>query len=524
MKKNKLLVFVISLLLSVVTACHDELDTVPLSTLAPENFFNDLEEAEIAVNGVYDKMANHYQQNFIYMSEHGSHLATIVLPNQKLNTYGWYTITNSAKLLKDNWQTAYEAIYRANAVINRVGQLKTDDDVLKNRIIAEAKFLRALTYFNIVRFYGDVPLHLDELIDLDNLSNVNKPRASSSVVYDAIIEDLIFAENNLFMASWVSDLNKPSYEGGNLGRATVGAAKGLLAKVYLTRASYPERDVDSYQLAYNKAKEIITDGNYSLDSNYFNLNSLEGKTSHEWLFQIQYSVLGEQTSNWGGLQNPINQGSNGKTANDFGYGRMSPTLKFANSFEDGDLRFGSIAKGKINADGSIRYYSDSKKWYSHKYRFSSRPLSRFNTDMNAPVLRFADVLLIYAEAAAELGLDNDAYDVVDKILVRAQGGGTAPALVDRNLSNDELKEFILWERARELCFEGHSKFDIVRAGEDKFLEEVRGQLETKDETDPTKLKEVGWSKNVQSYHLLFPIPAAEMASNPSLSGDQNPGY
>ena len=79
-----------------------------------------------------------------------------------------------------------------------------------------------------------------------------------------------------------------SYDGSNLGRATVGAAKGLLAKVYLTRASYPLRDLDSYQLAYDKAKEVINDAHYSLDNDYFNLNSLEGKDSQEWIFQIQY--------------------------------------------------------------------------------------------------------------------------------------------------------------------------------------------------------------------------------------------
>jgi len=522
MKKYKISVIVMTLLLSIVTSCHDELDTVPLSTLAPENFFNDLKEAEIAVNGVYDKMADHYQQGFIYMSDHGSHVATIVLNNPRLNLYGWYTMTNSDRFVTATWQTAYEAIYRSNVVINRVNQLDIDDEVLKNRIIAEARFLRALTYFNLVRFYGDVPLVLDELLDLDNPEVVNQARTSSSLVYDAIIEDLKFAETHLYLASWVVDGSTPSYEGGNTGRATIGAAKGLLAKVYLTRASYPERDAGSYQLAYDKAKEVIADAHYTLDSDYFNLNSLEGKSSQEWMFQIQYNVLGEQNSNWGGLHNPINQGGGGRSANDWGYGRVSPTFKFANSFEDGDQRFGSIAKGKINGDGSIRYYPDTKKWYSHKYRFASKPLSRFNTDMNAPVLRYADILLIYAEAAAELGANGDAYDALDMILTRAQDGGSVPALVNRNLSGDALDEFILWERARELCFEGHAKFDIVRAGLDKFLAEVKGQEESKDENNPSKTKVVSWSDNVQAYHLLFPIPAAEIAANPNMN--QNEGY
>ena len=160
MKKNFFLLIVMTLLLSIATSCHDELDTVPLSTLAPENFFNDLIESEIAVNGIYDKMANHYQQNFIYMSDHGSHVATFLYNNPNLNIYAWYTFSNSDRFVTATWATAYDAIYRSNLVINQVGQLDTDDDVLKNRIIAEAKFLRALAYFNLVRFYGEVYITL----------------------------------------------------------------------------------------------------------------------------------------------------------------------------------------------------------------------------------------------------------------------------------------------------------------------------------------------------------------------------
>ena len=174
---------------------------------------------------------NHYQQNFIYMSDHGSHVATMLFNNPLLNLYAWYTFDNTDRFVRDTWGTAYEVIYGSNLVINRVGQLETDDDVLKNRIIAEAKFLRALAYFNLVRFYGDVPLHLEELNDFENIESVNKPRTSATIIYEAIIDDLIFAEENLYFASWISDDSKPSYQIDDLGRATIGAAKGLLAKV-----------------------------------------------------------------------------------------------------------------------------------------------------------------------------------------------------------------------------------------------------------------------------------------------------
>ena len=523
MKKYILLLIPMMLLLTIVTSCHDELDTIPLSSLSPENFWNNLEEGEIGINGVYDGLVPHYQQHYIKMGDHGSHVATsVLLTNFNQNLYAFYSFDNSDVGLKTTWATAYTTIYRANAAINRIEMIETDELNIpfKNRLIAEAKFLRALSYFNLVRFFGDVPLAIEELVDFDDISKVNRERTASSIIYDNIIEDLQFAEEHLYLPSWVSDENKPSYSIGELGRATVGAAKGLLAKVYLTRASYPLKETSYYQLAYDKAGEIIfDDAHYTLDADYTNLFTYEGETSQEWIFQIQYSAVQDQGSQWGGVHNA--PGSS-KAASQ-GFGRVSPTVKFTKSYEDGDLRMShNIAKGVHKADGTIKYNKNSRKWYCQKYRFSTKPIGRFQTDMNAPVLRYADILLVFAEAAAELGMDNDAYDAVDMILSRAQAGGVSPALVNRALSSDDLKEFIFWERARELCFEGASKFDIVRAGENKFMDEVQGQVETLDENKESKTQEVSWSANVQPYHLLMPIPEGEMTANPSMI--QNPGY
>lgn len=516
MKINNKIIVVLTLLLATVTSCHSDLDTVPLSTLSPENFFNNVEESELAVNGVYDGLTPHYQQHYIKMSDHGSHVSTsVLLTNFNQNLYAFYSLDNSDVGLKTTWATAYTTIYRANTVISRVEMLESDDPV-KNRIIAEAKFLRALSYFNLVRFFGDVPLILEELVDF---SDVNKPRVASRLIYDAIIDDLQYAEQNLYHASWVADDNHPSYGSGELGRATIGAAKGLLSKVYLTMASYPLRETAFYQLAYNKADEVITDGHYQLDSEYTNLFTYEGESSHEWMFQIQYVAVEEQGSQWGGVHNvPGNSQAISR-----GFGRMSPTMKFTNSYDQNDPRFlHNIAKGTLKPDGSVQYKKSSRKWYCYKYRFSTQPIGRFQTDMNAPVLRYGDILLVFAEAANELGLDSNAHDALDVLLARAQGGGASPALVDRNLMGVDLKEFIFWERGRELCFEGGSKFDIVRAGSDKFIDEVKGQEETLDETNPSRTQEVDWSDNVQSYHVLMPIPEAEMSANTSMT--QNPGY
>tara|TARA_B110000093_G_C12859961_1_gene362971 strand:- start:545 stop:1027 length:483 start_codon:yes stop_codon:yes gene_type:complete len=160
--------------------------------------------------------------------------------------------------------------------------------------------------------------------------------------------------------------------------------------------------------------------------------------------------------------------------------------------------------------------------------------------MNAPILRYADIVLVYAEAAANLGLDGDAFDALDMIRNRARGSqnfalnnanfvpsaGTFPLAVDRLLTGDALFDEIMWDRAKELCFEGTSKFDVFRLGETKFLELMQGQQwDTDLSKDTNPLKDVPWANNVQPKHIIFPIPEAEIRGNKFISSsDNNPGW
>jgi len=523
------------LLLLLVSSCHDELDKLPISQGSQDNFYTNLTELEIGLTGVYDVIAktkDGYGEAYIKMATHGSHAITTFHNNNKQNTFARYTYDSTEESFWRVWGSAYKLIYRANQVIDRAAlievELGTEDVVFKNRMVAEAKFLRALMYFNLVRFWGDVPLIKEELTDINN---ADAPRAPSKEVYDFIIEDLKFAEENLFHASWVG-ADSPSYSGADLGRATIGAAKGLLAKVYLTRASYPLNEEAYYQMAYDKAKEVMTDGHYELGSNYGELFTIAGEKSHEWMFQIQYDFDLLQAGVWGGVNNP---GGN-KLALDNGYGRTNVTLKLLDSYDDEDPRFiHNIAQGKLNADNSIKYNKNQKQSYSHKFRFSTKPVSPFSSSINAPVLRFADVVLIYAEAAANIGLDGDAFDALDLLRNRARNSGildidnvsilpsagTAPLAVDRTLSGEDLLDEVMWDRAKELVYEGTSRFDVIRLGEDKFLEEVKGQMwDTDLSKDTNPLKPYTWPEIVEAKHVLFPIPEAEMRGN-SLIGPNN---
>ena len=202
------------------------------------------------------------------------------------------------------WQSAYQGIYRSNVVINRVQEADQGDyddymaEKFRNRLEAEARFTRALLYFNMVRFFGDVPLILEER---DDFENINTPRTDSKLVYDQIIEDLQFAETHLYGPNWYTsetvDIDGearpliPSYDLEDFGRPTFSAAKGLLAKVYLTRASWPLNETAYFTLAEEKANEVIDSNIYQLADNYHELLSPEGKDQENGYIQLNLIMM-----------------------------------------------------------------------------------------------------------------------------------------------------------------------------------------------------------------------------------------
>lgn len=524
-----------SLMLALFNSCIADLNQEPVSSITIDQFFNTLDEAEIAVNGIYDVFGTQYFQYYIKMTDHGSHVSTTFQANQNQNKFAFYTFNSGDKDIKDIWFSAYKGIYRANMLLNRIDDIDYDPaDVnaerFKTRLKGEAKFVRALLYFNLVRFWGDVPLVTEELMDFNDGANVYRARSDSKLIYDQIISDLQDAEQMLYHASWVSSDDAPSYSEGDRGRATIGAAKGLLAKVYLTRASVPLNEVEYMQDAYDKSLEVINDNHYELDADYHHILSPDGEDSREWLFMAEFNYGAFQGSVYGGFQNPTGNAA----SMDYGFGRVSPSLRFYNKFDQADARITSIAKGKFNADNSIKEVNNTKQWKSYKYRFQIKPPGRFITDMNAPILRYADILLINAEAANELGMETPALTSLNEVLERARNFGTnldsslygaAPLDVLAGNSQEDLREIIFWERAKELAFEGHSRFDLIRAGEAKFLEELSEENQkwsSNYNSAPDGNKTQSWVSNVATYKMLFPIPESEIGSNYNLK--QNPGY
>jgi len=538
MKRIYNLYIALAALLFSVTACHDDLEQFPNSSYTAGNYFNNLGEFEIAVNGIYNGMtgssAGVYGEHFIKMSTHGSHVATSFLGSANQNQFAQFTFDSAEKGLLEVWRSNYKMIARANQVIERFEGLKlnsADDIRLMQRLKGEAKFMRALGYFNLVRFWGEVPIILEEFY-YDSESN--NPRMPVEDVYDVIIEDLEYAEDSLLQAHFANVEADKKYSESDLGRATVGAAKATLAKVYLEMAGHPLNKTEYYQNAYDKALEVMDDGDYSLSNTYADLFTVEGEAAQEWIFQVQFNYDFLSGGVWGGVNGPKGDSK----AIDKSFGRTNPTLNLIESYDYRDPRYiHNIIKGTLDADNEVVFQNKQKIWCPHKFRFSVKPVAGFKTDMNAPVLRYADIILVLAEAAAHLEYYDEAYDALDMIISRAQNGTAYPALVDRNLTGDDLIDFVRWERARELCFEGHAKVDAFRYGQTFFESEVVGQKEvTKfikgedvegyETYTVDKSKTVKWNTKIKlPQHLLYAIPEAEISTNSAVTiDDQNEGY
>ena len=541
--KYKFLVLAMSLF--TMTSCYDDFNQLPNSSYTSDNYFNNLKECEAAVNGVYNGLTQPngpFGQYFVQIATHGTHTATNVSNQEPQKRYAEYTFDNAEEGLERQWINYYGLIFSANQVINRIAHGFSFDEgsanyKLQHRLIAEAKFLRALSYFYLVRYWGDVPFVTEELTDF---KNINRPRTDSKVIYDTIQADLQYAEQYLYHTHWSN--SEPKYLPEDMGRATVAAAKGLLAKVYLTRASYPLRQTEYYQKAYDKAKELLANSDYELDPDYSNLCTVEGENSHEWLFQVQFNYSLELGGVWGGVQNPTKAKGARDPIND-GFGRTNPTLSLIQKYDHRDPRFiNNIATGQIDKNDQIVFSPKQVNWFCFKFKHKVNPVAPFKTDINAPVLRLADVYLILAEAAANLqGKEHDAYDAVDAIRGRARSGGEYPANIDRSLIGEDLINEIFWERARELCFEGDDRCDLIRFGNEFFLNELQhqkvplkfiavsggGEVQfiADKPTSPTWLD--NFNKRIDKERTTFsllPLPESEMSTNPAVADAQNPGY
>lgn len=494
------------LLTTTILSCSDFLDEDNQSSLNPDSFFQTNTHAESALNAVYASTRDVFG-GFAGGNSSNWHLLEAVTGQSKNNSSSNPDLNNLSALsynsnlihARNVWAGTYKLIANANLVIENVPNIFMPED-RKMQILGEAYFLRAWAYFNAVRIWGDIPL-------LTSPVGTGSPdfypeRTSQSIVYDQIVSDLKFAE-----ASGIPYIDES-------GRVSMAAVKALMSKVYLTMAGYPLNKTEYYIEASNKAKEVIDQSGADLFDTYVALWDESNENKVEHIFSIQYAP--NVSANYESLS--FLPAKNITKGGAVGWQTNLPETSFYNSFESGDNR-------KNNRQGW--FYTDyfvggngELTDLGGPHVFKAFNVVNFGSDtvegnglgdfLNFSVIRFAEVLLIYAEASNEAsGPTTEAIEAVKRIRDRA--GLTTPS----SLSKESFRELIWKERWHELCYERITWFDMVRLR--KVFNSATGGFD--DFVGHTNLNS---NQDLQEKHLLFPIPALEITNNPKLT--QNPGY
>lgn len=481
-----------------LSGCTEFLTEADPSNFTVENYFTKPAHALSSVNAIYANMRDPLTSGFgggaWMMTEFATGLAATDL-GQAVNSYFVKDLRNTS----DNgygqtyWTSYYKGIANANLSIAKIPGITMEEAEAK-RLLGEAHFLRAWYYFHLVRMFGNIPL-VTEPVGLQ--SEQLRPRqATPEEVYSQIVQDLTTAEQSGL--PW-SD---------SRGRVSMGAVKSLLAQVYLTMAGYPlQKGASHYELAAGKAGEVINSGAFRLFDNYASLHDPAKKNIEENIFMIQYrtQIL---PSNWQVSIIPYNKNISQYSDET---GGIYATQAFAESYDPTDLRRKEkqffFTKFTNESDRSREV--DLGGYFIWKHFDVAAQTSTANSDLNWPAIRYADVLLTYAEATNEVGGPTEkAYSAVNAIRKRAE----LPDL--SGLSKNELREAVWRERWYELCFENTTWYDMVRLRK-------AFNVATKKFEDYVGHK-FSYGPVVTERELLFPIPTQETLNNTNLT--QNKGY
>ena len=495
MRSKRFLPIVALLGLVAQSGCGDLLTESPRSIVTADNFYQTGEDARAAVLATYTPLAG----NLLYgLNASSDDSFTSPLEENPILT-GMGTLHYDARNTQFStyWNAMYDVITRSNAVIERVPGIPMSESSRAN-IVGEAKFLRSFAYFYLVRLFGDVPLVRTAEEQLTNNS-----RTAKAEVYAQIVKDAEEAEAAL-PASW------PSTE---RGRATKGAAQAHLASVHVWLSS--RENANQWDRAAAAAKRVIDSNLYRLESNWLNAFLPGSQNSPESIFlALACGATGCPTITTSQWMYPREMESSGTG----GFATQMPLPEFIATFPAGDYRAVTGSQVGLPGTNGVGYFTSGRRLngqivtfapHIYKFRQSTKPGP---ADVNNPFIRYADVLLLYAEAVNELGRPAEAIGYVNMIRTRARGGATGsenraqPANLPE-MSQALTREAIFQERRWELAHEGKRWFDLVRRGEGYFL---------------TSMAKDKYATGADAKDMLWPIPQAQIDINPILA--QNPGY
>lgn len=478
MKKIITLVAVTSILS--LSCSKNFIDITPISTVSVDAVYKTDKDFQDAVIGCYSTLRNQYQNFWMFGDLRSDDSWKEVSKNISSYYVDVFIIDASDALLKSTWVNYYNLIAGANTVLAKIATADSTIVTNKSRHIGEAKFLRAMAYFDLVRIFGDVP---EITAPITIAEGYKAGRTSVDKIYnDIIIPDLADAQSKL----------PKKYTGADVGRATQGAALSMLGRVYLTRKNFP---------AAETTLQTVTTLGYSLLPNYNDLFDYTKDEHHsEYIFDIEYQDnLGGLGSGYTNSFLPLSAplltfysiaGQGGEENN--------PTQALLSAFEPNDKRMAVTVDGSggfVNGSGVfvkfLQCHTITKKYITPE-------LVANDSKVDWKVVRYADVLLMYAEALNENGKTGDALGYLNQVRERA-------GLPDyTSLAQDDVREKIYKERRVELGMEGSRWFDLLRTGRAYDSLQASG---------------------MKPYMTVFPVPLSEvqLVNNSSLF-PQNPGY
>lgn len=534
-------------------ACTDIITEEPDSYYERDEFFTTPQKAEMAVLGIYNGLPAIYGEKdgmSLPCSDDIYYVNGTTSDNGRRDV-GHYVVRTNNTWVSGVWDGKYNIINRANYTISGIESMpgwQTDPTLL--RFIAEARFLRAQSALDLIRYWGDVPF---KTTHTSGYEEAYGPRVPREQIYDQIIEDLNFAKENL---PWADEIGTPE-------RAGQGAARCLLMRALLSRAGYSLRadgklsrpDVKTRSECFHavvdewlafEAKGYHTFYPEGFEA-LFKSFSQEILNTTESIFEVAF-LAGKNNGYWGTYMGPAVAAPQISSTESSKYmGRANAVFRavpeWRDFYEDTDMRRDvSICTHSYTWDESTNNHKlteqkSPRNWYPGKWRREWMPLGYIDpnkTDVNFCLLRYADVVLMAAEAYGEIGNTAEAWRLIN--LVRERAGATpvtsanyksiykAPKVYDLPYIADSdeagrIRTAIYWERGFELAFEGIRKFDLLRWGVLGDALKLFG-----DNVDSRIISYVAGQNFIKGKHELLPIPQDEMQVNPYLENTNNPGY
>lgn len=489
MKTNNIFKTVLLILVVCLCSCEDKLlNLTPESVLTSSNFYQKSTDINQAVLGIYNSLQTRRQTDYLLMEVPSDNLYmsnnTTIAGSQDAD---YLSVNADNALVSTFWNTTYNGIFRANAVLMNIDKPTDYAAGLKDQYIGEARFMRALFYFDLVRMFGEVPKVTTKLTIEEAAS---EPKVSQDQIYALIIEDLTDAISKLPLRGSIAT-----------GRASRGAAVGLLGKVYV------------YRKDYNNAKtylqQLVSNYDYSLVSNFSSLWKVASEDNSEILFTVKYidgtngqSLTTSYTLN-GGIIGVADRGNE----------TSLPSWALMKKYESEDTRkavtFQEWWTSPVTPGATPIYYP-----YVNKYAVAHTINA---SGLDIPVLRYADILLLYAETLSALGENTQALAELNKVRSRAFGNSLHNYTASDVATSEAFLDKLFLERQLELAYEHERWFDLVRSG--RFLTEM-----TKEErlyNDITKVP-VTVTLSPKQYMQYYPIPQAQIDLSVNLK--QNSGY